>query len=525
MRISLIAISLLTILTTLFAMGDKARPVAAAVNYSYSYDYTNVYNIFDITYSFTGLDSNTEYRWSLYTVDPRDGALLTNLGSVLFTGGTTTTAQFGGTSWVNPPSFISFPDDYVGPVAVVDSNGTILGWHFVAIFPTGTQNPNGGWLDAGNTSFPDKQVVSDGNRFRQNDCQSPLYAPVNSDGWQHTFIPCSVTTQVGGYTLFHYQVDSTYVGPSTNRFMFFPIPDATVALEIGLDDLLNYQSPTVGFTGATEQVLSFVVLNTNGDPLPFVNNFIADSAFTTYDNPIRAEFDPGVYNCSRNNGGWISDCESVWIVTDDPALNEWTLTANVDSVGENGTQTLVSRAVTPEVWDSYHGFQQVADASAGYSDTTVYAFSRARNHSYTVAAGVATNVTAQWINRAAAINSGLATPTEMEFEVQAFYDIVDIRTFEENVNEVLNNTGLDTDAGRAALLTIILFVGMLGTAAFPGIRSNIFAYLVVWTGLGSVYILGGFGTLLINTVFIILTVGMWLFGILMLQTGWENETD
>lgn len=512
MRISLIVVSILTIVLTMFAMGDRVKPANAAVNYSYSYDYTNVYNIFDITYSFTGLDSATEYRWSLYTVDPRDGALLTNLGSVLFTGGTTTTAQFGGTSWVNPPSFISFPDDYVGPVAVVDSNGTILGWHFVTIFPTGTQNPNGGWLDPGNTSFPDKQVVSDG-KYR-GFCQSPLYAPVNSDGWQHTFIPCSVTTQVGGYTLFHYQVDPTYVGPSTNRFMFFPIPDATVALEIGLDDLLDYQSPTVGFTGATEQVLSFVVLNTNGDPLPFVNNFIADGAFTTYDNPIRAEFDPGVYNYSRNNGGWISDGESVWIVTRDPMLNEWVLTPSAEQVSESGQQTLIASAVTPEVWDSYHGFQQVSDISAGYNNTTVYAFSPARTHTYQVAATAANGVIATWINRAVAINSGLATPAEMEFEVQAFYDVVDVPSLDENITQVLNNTGLNTDSGRAALLVIILFTGMLGVSAFPGLRSSLWAYLIVWVGLGAVYIIGGFSTQLITIVYSIVTIGMLLFTML-----------
>jgi hypothetical protein len=169
----------------------------------------------------------------------------------------------------------------------------------------------------------------------------------------------------------------------------------------------------------------------------------------------------------------------------------------------------------------------VADVPAGYSNTTIYSFTRDRSFRYAVGAFPDSSVTAQWINRAQDINAGLATAEEMEFEVQAFYDIIatvnNAQTFEQTVNEVLSNTGLDTPAGRAAVLMIILFCGMLGVAAFTGLRGNIYAYLIVWTGLGSVFILGGFGTLLVNTVYVIMTLGMWMFA--MLIGGVISEKD
>jgi hypothetical protein len=504
-----ITILAVTIMSTDYFYGNKAR---ADVFYDWEYNITNVYNISKITYEFTNLDANRANRWDLYTVDSDSGALLQSLGYRLLPVGTTTaTVQFGGASLTTfDPTAILYPDNYVGPLAVVDINGTILGRHFVTTFPSYGDTSSDWFSSSGNTALNDKQVIGvpDISGF----CQSPVYVEINSDGWQHTFKPCSVSTLAGTFTLLHYQIDPTYVGPSTDRIIFFQIPDAVPLLEIYIDDIIAFQS-SPGWSGGFTQVqaYSFIILNTSGNTLPFVDNMLSFSSFVTGDNPTIAEFDTGVYNYSRNNGGWISDGESVWIVTDDPTLNEWTLTANVDSVGEAGQQTLTARAVTRNVWESYHGFQQVADVLAGFSDTTVYAFTQSRPHTYTVANLIATDVTAQWINRAAAINSGLATPAEMEFEVQAIYDIVDNVTFEELINTNIIDFGLDTPSGSAALLTILLLIGMAGVASFSALRANLFVYWVVWTGIGGAYIMGGFATTLVTAVFGVITIGMLIY--------------
>lgn len=515
MRIAGIII-LSLILVTISSIVPK--PASASVQYDWEYNAVNLYNCYPIIYEFSSLDVSRANTWWLYTVDPSDGSLLQKLGFRQSIGSTTATEEFGGCSLDTTltDDAILYPENYTGPLAIVDNNGTILGRHFVTNYPTYGDNLfSSDWFVNGNTTVNDKQVVGTDNVYGF--CQNPVYAPLNVDGWQHTFKPCTVVTTVGDYAILHYQIDPLYSGPTTDRLLFFLIPDVTVQLTIYIDDIIDFQTTSgysVPYASRPESWYSFIILNTDGQPLPFVNNQRAASTFTTGNNPTIASFDPGVYNYSRNNGGWISDGESVWIVSNDPNGQEWTLDAAVGQIGESGRQMLIARASSQGVWESYHGYQQVADSISGYSDTNIYAFSTARSHSYTVAGSATDDVTAQWINRASAINSGLATPAEMEFEVQAIFDISHQVTLEENLNTVIGNLGLDSDSGRAALLMIILFVGMLGVAAFTGLRGSVFSYLIVWTGLGSVYIIGGFGTDLVNTVYLIMTLGMWVFAIM-----------
>lgn len=503
----------IALLITFAYVGDSTK---AAVTYGWQYTGTNVYNEFGtIFYEFTGLEIGAEYRWDLYTVDPDTGQLLQSVDfNTLVPTTVTGTMYFGSpiTGPIGPNDRTQVvPFDYQGPLAVVDSNGSILGRHFVASDP-GLQADSDWFSGAGNTAIYDKQVIG---RFDVTGfCENPAAAPLNADGWQHTFKPCSVATLSDDYAILHYQIDPTYVPTSDLRVIFFEIPTTDVEMTLYIDDILSYQTTASASVECACVYLSFMIVNTSGGYLPFVNNSIANAAFTTGDNPMTAEFPPGVYNYSRNDmAGWVADGESVWIVTDDPARNEWTL-SGVGEVGVDGTQSLQAKAVTSEVWDSYHGYQLVADVDAGYSDTTIYTFAQTRNHIYTVGSSESTDVVAQWVNRASAINSGLATTTEMEFEVQFYYDIVTQRTFESSFAEVLNNAGLDNDPGRAIVLTIILFAGMIGVAGISGLGANIYAYLIVWTGLGATFILGGFGSLLVNTIFTIMTIGMWIFAML-----------
>lgn len=526
MRLSLKYVILFALAAIVFAMAigvsSKAR---ADVEYTWSYDITNAYHTAQITYSFSNLVVGRTYRWDMYLVNPTTGDPTISAGfqELVVTTATTATVNFGGAPQ-NPPltDTVLFPDDYVGPIAIVDSNGTILGRHFVAQQPGYFDSLDSGWfLSSGNTALNDKQAIGTG-QFT-GDCEGPAYAPINADGWQHTRVPCSVTTLQGGYALLHYQIDPTYVPTGSDKIRLFLMPTAEVALTIDLDDIINFQ--TDNWTGATDQAYSFVVINTAGNFLPFVDNSRAVGAYTTDDNPMMASIDTGVYNLVRNNPGFVSDGESVWIVSDDPARKEWTLTALSGSVSEGGQQTLRASAVTRNVWESYHGYQEVEDLFSSFSDTTVYGFVRNRSHRYTAANTAFDGVTPTWTNRAVAINSGLATVAEMEFVVSTTYDILTLPpTLEESLNEVIGNTGLDTVSGRAAILTIVLFFGMLITATFVGLSGNIFAYLIVWTAIGGLYVFGGFGTDLIDVVYTIMTVGMWIFAMVN-ATGGENELN
>lgn len=517
---------LLLIITLLIvgaiSIGQMSPPANASVQYDWEYDLTNVYSPYRITYNFTSLDVNRANRWDLYTVNPQTGELISSLGFRLSIGSTSASVTFGGDYSSPDPNIIPYPTNYTGPLAVVDVNGTILGRHFVAPFP-GDQftSPDSDWFqNAGNTLVGEKQAVA--GKYPEGFCASPPYLPVNSDGWQHSFKPCSVTTVSGGYALLHFQIDPGYTPGTAEKIIFYEIPTTNVALTIDIDDIIDYQAP-IGWTGFPPEGFSFVILNTSGNELPFINNNFAASTYVTDDNPMFASFDPGVYNYVRDDGSWISDGESVWIVTNDPQLEEWSLTASKLSPELSTTQVLTTHAVTSEVWDAYHGYQLVADAFSSYADPLIYGFSTSRNHSYTLANAPISDNVAQWINRASALNSGLASTAEMQFEVQAVFDIVEESNIENKINDVITNLGLRNDTGSAGLLLILLVASMLGVAGIFGLKAGIFPYLIIWTGIGATYIIGGFSTPLVTTVFSIMTIPMWIFAIVALPTGSNTE--
>lgn len=512
---------------------NPAPKAHAAVNYTFSYNFANRYNTEQISYTFSNLDANTTYVWTVYTTSITTGGLLAQMGTAISTpddrsgSPTDETLTFGGVDFSTPLGTILYPSGYSGPIAVVDNEtGTIIGRHFIVELPTFVTTQDSQWLDggAGNTALGERQVIGP-TRFL-GECRNPVYNEFNADGWLHSFNPCSVTTIENGFAILHYQMTAAY-DPATDDddIIFYRVPTSTVQFTLPINDLIDFQQTAAYTPGVIQD--NFIVVNTSGRLLPFLDNTRCSQAFANASNPCISGFLPGVYNYSRydDTATWVSDGESVWIVTEDATLREWGIQA-VDEVRESGTQIVRITSTTEEVWESYHGSQVLEDSQQGVIDSAVYTFARARTYPYTVGSA-ATPAVVNWTVAPSALNSGLATPSEMGFILEDAYSIVELvyPPIDESLNEVLQNTGLDSDAGRAAVLTMLLFVGMLGTAAFSALRSNIFAYMVVWTGLGSMFVLGGFSTLLVTTVYTILTIAMWLFSILMLQTGWLADED
>lgn len=530
--IAILAISLLVFAGVYNPMPANAQ--TSSVNYTFSYDFANRYNTQQIEYSFSNLVATDTYTWAVYTVSIQTGGLLSQFGSTTSTpdnrsgSPTDETFRFGGVDFSTALGTIVYPPGYSGPIAVVDTaNGTILGRHFIVERPTFVTTPDSQWLDggAGNTTFGERQVIGP-TRF-SGDCRNPVYNEFNSDGWLHSFNPCSVTTVSNGFAILHYQMTAAYDPASDDDdIVFYRVPDTDVEFRLPINDLIDFQQTAAYTPGVIQD--NFIVVNTSGRLLPFLDNTRCAQAFSNAENPCISGFNPGVFNYSRYTDApaWVSDGESVWIVTSDPTLREWGIKVQNDEVREAGRQIVTITSVTEAVWTSYHGTQVLEDSQQGTIDSTVYAFSETRSYPYT-AASVPGGVIVEWTVAPSSINSGLATASEMAFAISDFYAIVEVvyPPLDETLNEVLQNTGLDTDSGRAAVLTILLFVGMIGVAAFSALRGNIYAYLVVWTGLGSVFILGDFGTMLVNTMFIIMTITMWVFAILVLKSGTSSNDD
>lgn len=509
-----IRIFILAAIITLLAIPAQ-KTALAAPPYDYDYGATNVYNTFDLTYSFSNLDPDLTYIWYIYMVDPVTGFRTDQLASrVHLPDGVTTTAL-----WVYGASTPDkYPKGYSGPLQVIDHYGNILGRHYVtpSPFAFGAVEPwtNPDWYDtSGNTDRDEKQLIAPENVLA-GECQSPLYAAINADGWHHTKTPCTVLTQQGDYALLHYIIDFNLYPAGTDDFITINGITTGSLNIIVFDDIVEYSTGGNG-TFSSPGGISFLVLNTAGTTLPFIDQTLSDASFVSGDDPHTLDMDSGVYSCERNETAfaWISDCESVWIVSEDPDGMEWGIEAGAENVGENGTQIVTTTAVTEEVWNAYHGFQEVEDIVSGYNDSTVYSFRTQGIHTYTVASTAQAAVEVTWTQRATLLATNLSTEEEMEFIVSDFYNIEVVRTIEEAAEEVLCNFGMCTDLGRNAALMIVLFFSLMMIAFIPILNKQIYAYLISWTAAGGIFTLAGFATSLGTIMFTIATIALWIFAL------------
>lgn len=485
---------ILMIAVTLMAISQYSPRNADAqtIPYTFEYNATNFYNGATLVYEFPALDNTQVYNWGLFTADPVTGNPLSYLGFRSLSFVASGTIQFTQEFW---------PENYTGPIVVRDLlRQATLGRHFVSRIV-----PAPWFSSSGNTALNDKQAP--GPLITTGDCRSAPYQPINVSGWSHSGVPCASLTQVGGYGLLHYQIDPTYVGPSDIAIRFFNVPNSTAVLTIDIDDIIAYQVTSgysLGFQ--IEAAYSFMVVNTTGNPLPFVDNVVGNAAFTSSSsfNPLRAEFAPGAYNCRRDDivaVTWISDCETVWLVSEDGAGLEWQIIP-LDEVGENGTQTLTNTSKTLGIWDSYHGIMAATDVANGFTDSTVYSFALSRTYTYPITAGALEDVEVTWITAPSGIFSGLMTTLEAFFEVTNTYDIVEVVTYEELIQTLLTRWGLDTDLGKNFLFVIVMTVALMIPAIFGLMRKSPVPYTILWIATG--------GLLLFAKIVTDLTLILWI---------------
>lgn len=513
---------LILTLVTLGALLIGVRNVHADPNYTYGYNATNFYTTNSLVYEFSGLDAGQSYLWYIYTVDIETG-LKDKLLSFRTLGPGVTVG-----SW-NLDFLDDLPADYSGPLYVIDRFDNVLGKHFVVpsphlIEPPWNNNGTGAWFCAavgcGATPMNDKQVMSRFNNSTESGvdidptCLYPIYKPFNSEGWHHYYDgTCGIITRAGEFGLLHFIIDPTdYPLGNDESIVFYDTPTTTSVLSVTLDQIVDYQVHDNYSGGATYVGLeSFLIVNTSGSVLPFIDRDRAELSFGAV-NPMNATFAPGVYNQRRESvaTGFVSDSESVWMVSNDPLGLEWTVDVLNEPVGEGGTQQLVTTAVTPEIWNDYFE-QAVYDSLYGTISLFNFQFTTRNTFNYVVGAPIE-NAAGIWDRQPINAFLGEATDVERSFLMTDLYDIVEVKTFEEIFNQAVDDWGLATELGRNALMFALIFFGLAAVALSP-LRNLMFVYVLTWTAIGGIYVIAGFSTSLGSTIFILSTVMLWVLSI------------
>lgn len=504
---------LVAVLVGLFALVNVSPASAqfGAASYDYDYDNVNIYWDEGLTFTASSLTSTAEYVWTVQELDSQ-GNVVNTIATRSFTGGTTIQ---------NHINSFEFPNRFY-PFRVIDNFNNILSWHFMASFPDNE------WLASnGNTSEDEKQAVA----TTIQPCNGPPYLSVAINGWYRSGFACSVYTTTGSYILLHYRMALAQYG-NGDRIVFDQIsPVNNGVLDIEIDELADFNAFGIGTTYAfgSQKTNKYVVLNTSGNALPFVNNVAAAISFSAGDNPMRATFNPGAYTCSRLDSGstWISDCEDVFLVGTDPLRREFGLRFEKSEVPpgtalNRNEQTMIFSGVTPAIWSAYSDQYLFTDSLVGTVSTEVFSFTTNGRIRYLVDlpdSNIGDTAFGNWRITPAALNTGLATPSEMFMigvSPNGFppsYLVADDE-FVTSINILVTWLGLDSEPGQ-----FMLFMGLflLGAGVFWWFKFPPLAYSLWYVVSGGLILGSGLGTALFNIVYIATAVPVMWAGFTMRQ--------
>lgn len=467
----------------IIARPDHVR--AAPQDYTYTYTVTNVYTNHVLSYIVSGLDIAEQYVFTFQLTDV-NGNVVSEIDQDILGPGITT-GTFG-------TDFQGFEDAY-GPLRVVDNFDQTLGEHFVAPAYLGSWQGDGGVTDAEN-----KQGIGDVPYTELN----PDYHHPNTDHG-------AVLTRVGDWTLLHYRTTT----PPTDRFIkLFDLSTHTEVAEFSVDELYAYNREITDTIALSFEGLSFVVLNTDGSTLPFINETQDAAAFSgSYTNPHTLSVPAGVYEYARYTGAsaLVSFGESVWIVSDASDVDEWSVTAKKTSVVDGGQQCALLREKSAAVWAGYSA-QLLEDSNVGILDDTDYSFDTFRQQCFD--AGTTSPGTLTWTREALAFVEPTIDVADFSFIMTDTYEISTVGTTQaiDVINDGLANFGLDTTLGNLVAM-------MIGMLALMLITKNPFVAMIGFLGVGGFFILSGLATPLTKILF----AGSALFAVILFVRSLTNK--
>ena len=467
--------------------GGGIASAQAPENYSAEYSSTNFYaNDVPLAYYFSGLDVNTHYSWLLQAVNS-DGSTGQAFEWKSSEGSATATVIWSGSAG-------DFDDVdglvYEGALRVIDSWGRVQGTHYTTSGCSDTLDVQCGfakpdWLYNGTAINPAGQRFGIGKR-------GWVLRDLNSENYFHTIKePGLVTYAKGDVMLLHY---SAGISAGTDRYHIYSLDDSSVVARYEIDDFITYNTDVRNSVLTPWHVSeSFMVLNTDGSFLPFINQVQESAAFkqgASYDNPFELDLEYGAYDYEQRSSVDIyrADGESVFFISQGAPV-EWAIKNNQNSIGEAGNLRVELESSTEAIYNGSYSDHLLSDTDLGVVDAADYAYQVRRHYAYQVSGVAQTGVVATWGIYPVFLNQSVAGFANRRFEVDLTYDISNAMLVSDRVENTLAGFGMDSPLGRGLGMLLLMGVGMLFIARH-GARTIIpfgLIYLVVgggWLALG-----------------------------------------
>lgn len=460
-----------------------------AANYTTEYNNTNIYTTDGfLIYAFTGLDAAEDYVWLLQGID-ESGVGFQALGIKFHSGGTTDTIIFTGQDFDRGDGTV-----YSGPARVIDNYGNELGRHYLlpgCFLPASTNcGPDGfPWILDGTATNPedDRFIIGKLAHLEEINSEGSYFHPIFDQ--QVVMIP------EGDHTFIHYRADI----PGTDEYAIMNVNDPTVLYRFVIDDFITYNIDVrcCSVITSSQPENSFMVLNTNGEDLGFVNVIQADAAFnqpTSGDNPFTVSLPLGAFDYVRtdNVGAHVTDGESTLLISRG-GTQEWGLSSNQDEVVVATNLNFELQSRTLQIFNSSYVNHTLEDSILGVLDTADYAFA-IRRHDFFEVTGSPVSAQLDWFIAPTETNLQNINFADRRFEVQHTYlafvpDVGETTGLQQRVENSISGIGLDTPFGRGIGLVFLILVGFmfLGRRQVRGIVPYGLTFIViggVWIGIG-----------------------------------------
>ena len=261
-----------------------------------------------------------------------------------------------------------------------------------------------------------------------------------------------------------------------------------------VEEFVEYNRHSSNPSISSQNIHSFIVLNTSG-VLPVFVDQSQNAAFTgIYDNPLTLTMGAGIYNYARLDGASSvkSYGESVWIVSS--RKPDWTSTVR-PSIGITRNQVVTLRAVEQAVYDAYPDLTlldcELGDpiASCDTVDSTDYSFLLSRDVAFAVDGTPIESNFVLWQRNATSWQYGQPLAlTNLYFE-SGSYDIVPIVGLDERIADIVADSGVDS--GTMFLIFFLILNMVTYIALFAMNLRSPMLYGLIFLGYGVMFMFSG----------------------------------
>jgi hypothetical protein len=302
-----------------------------------------------------------------------------------------------------------------------------------------------------------------------------------------------VLTEENGYMLLHYRLPIASID-NEHIIRIFNENNQEIELTISSNDIYAFQGNT-----DAEARRSFILVNTSGEELPFVDERAYSLSWVNGDNPFKAKVDKGVYTYELEDTVDVETYkgESVWLVGNKDN-QEFDLYADRTDIREGHVIRWNVIRETKEIADVYnsHTFFDVP-SQENFGDEIEDGYERNTLIRYRVddSIGVGEYGCVSWFIEKTLVAGTVVdwqngiSGSEYAFYFEEDYEIRSPAEIADALTDFLDNIGLGDEAGKV-MFTMLSIIAVSAGLAFAGVGTTVI--LIANFGLVGLFALIGF---------------------------------